>query len=82
MPSTSLDLYNICFEKGRKWAIDCKGKYFTGERYTDTLARMRAMDVMYDWRGRASERGGRIDNVFMKKTKIELTKVEFEYQGR
>ena len=83
IPNTGPDLEVVRAvgkEKGRQWAIDSKHNYFTGESYADVIKRTPALDVVYDDRGRPSERGGKIDFPFLRKPRAELTLVEYRYQ--
>lgn len=67
-------------EKGRKWAVDSKHKYFTGESFADAISRTSVLDIIYDELGRPSERGGKADNAFLQRPRAELSLVEYRYQ--
>ena len=70
----------VAREKGRKWAIDAKGKYFTGESFTDAINQTTVLDLVYDGLGRPSERGGKVDLAFLRRPRDELSLVEYRYQ--
>ena len=70
----------IATEKGRKWAVDSKHKYFTGETFGDAMLRTSVLDLVYDDLGRPSERGGKADNAFLRRPRAELSLVEYRYQ--
>ncbi|KAF4628507.1 hypothetical protein G7Y89_g9642 [Cudoniella acicularis] len=67
-------------EKGRKWAIELKHKYFTGESYSDAIRRTVIFNLVYDELARPSERGGKIDNAFFRRPRAELSLTEYRYQ--
>ena len=70
----------VAREKGRKWAIDSKHKYFTGESYADAINRTTVLDLVYNDLGRPSERGGKLDTAFLRRPRAELSLVEYRYQ--
>ena len=70
----------VAREKGRKWAIETKSKYFTGEGLTDAINRTFVLDPVYDKLGRPSERGGKLDSAFLRRPRAELNPVEYRYQ--
>ena len=81
--ATSPDLEAIhaaAREKGRKWAIDSKHKYFTGESFSDAIKRTAVLDIINDERGLPSERGGVLDTAFLRRPRAELTLVECRHQ--
>ena len=67
-------------EKGRKWAIDSKHKYFTGESFADAINRTIVLDLVYNDLGRPSERGGKLDAAFLRRPRAELSLVEYRNQ--
>jgi hypothetical protein len=67
-------------EKGRKWAIDSKHKYFTGESFADAISRTLVLDLVNDELGRPSERGGKPDTAFLRRPRAELSLMEYRYQ--
>jgi Heterokaryon incompatibility protein (HET) len=70
----------VAREKGHKWAIDSKHKYFTGESFGDAINRTTVLDVVYDELSRPSERGGKLDSAFLKRPRAELSLTEYRYQ--
>jgi hypothetical protein len=83
IPNTGPDLEAVravAREKGRKWAIDSRHKYFTGESYADAIKRTTVLDLVNDGLGRPSERGGKLDTAFLRKPRAELSLVEYRYQ--
>ncbi len=67
-------------EKGRKWAVDSKHKYFTGESFGDAIQHTCVLDLVYDEQLRPSQRGGKRDAAFMKRPHAELSLAEFRLQ--
>ena len=67
-------------EKGRKWAVDSKHKYFTGESFRNAIDRTSVLDLIYDEQGRPSKRGGKADNAFLDRPRAELSPVEYRNQ--
>jgi hypothetical protein len=70
----------VAREKGRKWAIDSKQKYFTGESFADAISRTLVLDLVNDELGRPSERGGKPDTAFLRRPRAELSLMEYRYQ--
>jgi hypothetical protein len=66
--------------KGRQWAVESNHRYPTGGTWVDAINRTVVLDVVYDYMGRPSERGGRHDSAFLKKERSELTLTEYRYQ--
>ncbi|MCJ1397393.1 hypothetical protein MMC11_000586 [Xylographa trunciseda] len=67
-------------EQGRKWAIDSKHTYFTGERYADAINATVLLDLVYDDLERPSERGNKLDSAFLRRPRAELSLTEYRYQ--
>ena len=67
-------------EQGFKWATASKHKYFTGESYVDAMNRTAVLDLVYDEKGRPSERGNKVDYAFLRKPRDELSLAEYRYQ--
>ena len=67
-------------EKGRKWAVDSKHKYFTGESFSNAIQHSRVLDLVYDEELKPSQRGGKRDAAFMKRPRAELSLAEFRLQ--
>lgn len=83
IPSTGPNLEAIeaiAREKGRKWAIDSKNEYFTGESYHNAALHNRVLDLVYDEQLRPSQRGGKRDAVFIKRPRAELSPAEYRLQ--
>lgn len=83
IPNTGPDLEAIravAREKGRNWAIDAKGKYFTGESYSDAINRTTVFNLVCDELGRPSERGGKVNLAFLRRPRDELSIVEYRNQ--
>lgn len=70
----------VAREKGRQWAVESNHKYPTGGTWADAINRTIVLDLVYDYMGRPSERGGRHDSAFLKKPRAELTLTEYRYQ--
>ena len=68
-------------ETSRRWAASLNHRYFTGERYVDAYRRTLLLDVVYDTRGRPSERGNTYDRALMSKAQSELTPTEYLYRN-
>jgi hypothetical protein len=64
-------------EKGRKWAVDSKHKYFTGESYHTAALHNCVLDLVYDEQVRPSQRGGKRDAAFLERPRAELSLAEF-----
>jgi hypothetical protein len=67
-------------EKGRKWAVDSKHKYLTGESFGDAIQHNCVLDLVYDEQLRPSQRGGKRDAAFMKRPRAELSLAEYRLQ--
>ena len=67
-------------EKGRKWALEAKHKYFTDESIADAIRRIEVLDLVYDDLGRPSKRGNQLDGAFLRKPRAELSLTEYRYQ--
>ena len=67
-------------EKRRKWAVDSKHKYFTGESFADAIDRTFVLDLIYDEQGRPSKRGGKVDYAFLGTPRAELSPKEYRHQ--
>jgi hypothetical protein len=67
-------------EKGSKWAIDSRNKYFTGESFANAAQHNCVLDLVYDEQMRPSQRGGKRDATFMKRPRAELSLAEFRLQ--
>ena len=65
---------------GCKWAIDPKHRYFTGESFGDAITRTAVLDLIYDERGRPSERGGKLDMAFLRRPRAELSLWDYRHQ--
>ncbi|MCJ1315427.1 hypothetical protein MMC15_000746 [Xylographa vitiligo] len=70
----------VAREKGRKWDIESKHKYFTGETYVNAMNRTVVLDLVYDEFGRPSERGNKADFAFLRKPRAELSLTEYRHQ--
>ncbi|MCJ1434679.1 hypothetical protein MMC27_004048 [Xylographa pallens] len=70
----------VAREQGFKWATASKHKYFTGESYVGAMNRTAVLDLVYDERGRPSERGNKVDYAFLRKPRAELSVTECRYQ--
>ena len=70
----------IAREKGSRWAFESSYKYPTGGTWADAINRTIVLEVVYDYMGRPSERGGRHDSAFLKKPRSELSLTEYRYQ--
>ena len=83
IPDTGQDLEAIRAvgrEKGRKWAIDSKHIYFTGESYADAVNKTLVLDLIIDEHGRPSERGGKLDTAILRRPRAELSLAEYQCQ--
>lgn len=83
IPNTGPDLELVRAvgrEKGRQWATESNHKYPTGGTWVDAINRTLVLDVVYDYLGRPSERGGKNDNDFLRKPRTELSLTEYRYQ--
>lgn len=67
-------------ERGRRWAIESGHMYPTGGSWADAINRTIVLDVVYDYLGRPSERGGKHDAEFLKKPRAKLSLTEYRYQ--
>ena len=70
----------VARETGLKWAVDSKHKYFTGESFGDAINRTLVLDLVYGELHRPSERGGKLDNVFLRRPRAELNLMECRHQ--
>jgi hypothetical protein len=70
----------VAREKGHNWAVDLKYEYFTSESFADAIGRTAVLDLLYDDSGRASERDGKLDDVFLGRPREELSHVEYQRQ--
>ena len=70
----------VAREKGRKWAIDSKHRYFTGESFGDAITRTAVLDLIYNELGRPSERGGKLDTAFLRRPRAELSLTDYRHQ--
>lgn len=83
IPNTGPDLEAckaFARQRSSQWAAEMNHKYFTGESYHDAINRTLVLDLIYDYLGRPSERGGKHDLVFSKKPRTELSLIEYRYQ--
>jgi hypothetical protein len=69
-------------EEIRRWESVSRGKYPTGETFSQALNRTQAMDLKYDWRGRACGRGGYLDFNLLNKYAADMDAASLESQGR
>jgi hypothetical protein len=67
-------------EKGSKWAIDSKHKYFTGESFANAAHHTCVLDLVYDEQMRPSQRSGKHEATVMKQPRAELSLAEFRLQ--
>ena len=59
--------------QGRKWAINSKHKYFTGESFGDAINRIAVLDLVNDEQGKPTARGGSLDLAFLRRPRGELS---------
>jgi len=69
-------------EKIRRWESVSRGKYPTGETFSKALNRTQAMDLKYDWRGRACGRGGYLDFDLLSKYAPDMDAASLDSQRR
>ena len=78
IPDAGPDINGIAAEKSRKWHLNSKHAYPTGEKFNDAMKRTHLMDINVDWLGRPFERGGMWDSANLHKDKSELSAAEFD----
>lgn len=66
--------------QGRKWAINSKHKYFTGESFGDAINRTEVLDLVNDEQGEPAARGGRLDHAFLRRSRAELSLGDYRKQ--
>ena len=67
-------------EANKRWAFEARGRYPTGEPWTQALRRTNAVDVKYNKQNRACDRNGSVDFDLLRRPADQLTSAELEVQ--
>jgi hypothetical protein len=72
------------YEKGVKWGRESDGGNYgaTGEGFIEALDRTLALDLKYDWRGRACARGGFRDDELLQRPKEGMSREDLELRSQ
>jgi hypothetical protein len=71
---------DVVREANHRWAFEARGRYPTGEPWTQALRRTNAVDVKYNTQNQTCDRNGSIDFDLLRKPPDQLTSSELEVQ--